>query len=356
MLKTSKLATKFTLLLSLVFVSAIVLSGLVLSRALEKRAEGDISYRGQLISEMINSVRYYTGERVAPLLMPLVETQSTFVPEVIPSFSAREVFENLRKNSEYKDYFYKDAFLDPTNLRDKADEFESEIIDRFRNNPNLKSVSNFRDSFGERLFYTARPFVLKNQACLRCHSTPEVAPKSHLASYGSENGFNWKLNEVLGTQIIYVPASQVLENARQASVLFIGIFVAIFAIVILLINYLLKRNVIQPIKPLAQIAQKISADEMTGAEAEEFERKKLAPIAKRNDELGQLGRVFQGMVREIHAREQQLRQQLQKLSLEIDEAKRSRQVAEITESDTFQQLKQEAKELRSKRDATNSNS
>ncbi|MBE9014477.1 histidine kinase, partial [Pseudanabaenaceae cyanobacterium LEGE 13415] len=93
MLKTSKLATQFTLLLSLVFVSAIVISGLVLSRALEKRAEEDISYRGQLISEMINSVRYYTGTRVAPLLMPLVETQSTFVPEVIPSFSAREVFE-----------------------------------------------------------------------------------------------------------------------------------------------------------------------------------------------------------------------------------------------------------------------
>jgi HAMP domain-containing protein len=343
-----KLATKFTLLLSLVFIATIVVSGFILSKALERKAESEIAYRSEILTATLNSVRNYTNTRVSPLLSPLVDSQPTFVPEVIPSFTVREVFDGLRKNDDYRDYFYKDAFDNPTNLRDKADEFETDLIKRFQTDSNLKTISGFRDSYSEKLFYSARPFIIKNPTCLRCHSTPEAAPKSHIASYGSENGFGWKLNEVLGAQIIYVPASQVFEDAKRASSVFIGIFVGIFAFVIWFINHLLKQNVLRPLTPMAQIAQKISAQEMTAEEAEEFERKKLNKIANRNDELGQLGRVFQGMVREIYAREQQLRQQLQKLRLEIDEKRRAQEVAEISQSESFQKLQEEAKQMRSK--------
>ncbi|PSB18554.1 DUF3365 domain-containing protein [Phormidesmis priestleyi ULC007] len=346
-----KLATKFTLLLSLVFVGAIVISGFALSHALEQKAESEIGYRSQILAETMNSVRAFTNTHVSPLLMPMVDTQATFIPEVIPSYTVREVFESLRKNEDYKDFFYKDALLNPTNLRDKADEFEAGITKRFNSESGLKNISGFRDSVGEKMFYSARPFSVKNATCLRCHSTPEAAPKSHIASYGSENGFGWKLNEVLGSQIIYVPASKVFDDANRASFLIISIFVGIFALVILLINYLLKRNVLQPIKPMAQLAQKISMDEISAEEAAEFEHGKLKAIVKRNDELGQLGRVFQRMVQEIYAREQQLRQQLQKLRLEIDDNKRARQVAEIAESESFQKLQEEARAMRSKRDA-----
>lgn len=329
---------------------AIALSGFALSHALEQKAEYEIGYRSQILAETMNSVRNFTNTRVSPLLSPLVETQPTFVPETIPSYTVREVFEHLRKNEEYKDFFYKDALLNPTNLRDKADTFEANIVEQFRSQPGIKNISGFRDSVGEKLFYNARPFSIKNPTCLRCHSTPEAAPKSHIASYGSENGFGWKLNEIMGTQIIYVPASKVFDDANRASALFISIFTGIFALVILLINYMLKRNVLQPIKPMAQLAQKISMDEISAEEAAEFEHEKLAPIVKRNDELGQLGRVFQRMVHEIYAREQQLRQQVQKLRLEIDDVKRARQVAEIAESESFQKLQEEAKAMRNKRD------
>jgi hypothetical protein len=54
------------------------------------------------------------------------------------------------------------------------------------------------------------------------------------------------------------------------------------------------------------------------------------------------------MVHGIYLREQQLRQQLQKLRLEIDETKRQRQVADIAESEAFQKLQEEAKEMRNR--------
>ncbi len=51
---------------------------------------------------------------------------------------------------------------------------------------------------------------------------------------------------------------------------------------------------------------------------------------------------------EAYIREQALHRQIEELRIEIDQAKKERQVAEITESDYFQELRQKARELRSR--------
>ena len=71
-------------------------------------------------------------------------------------------------------------------------------------------------------------------------------------------------------------------------------------------------------------------------------------MARRSDELGQLALVFQEMARQVYAREQQLKQQVQQLRIEIDQERRAREVAEITESEYFQQLLGKADELRNR--------
>lgn len=348
MLCHSKLTTKFTLLLSLVFIGAILISGFALSKALEQRSEDEINYRGQVLMQMINSVREYTATNITTLLTPNLENQQNFIPETIPSFAVREVFENLRKNKEYKDYYYKDATLNPTSLRDKADEFETNLIESFRNEPKLQILSGFRSLYGEKVFYSARPFAIKNSNCLRCHSTPEVAPKSHLETYGTENGFGWKLNEIVATQVVYFPVSEVFDRASQAFSLFIAIFIGVFTLVILTFNHLLKQNVIDPLKPMAQLAQKISTNTFVYNQAEEFEFKSLVAIAKRTDELGHLGRIFLRMVCEVYDREQRMKQQMHELSIKIDETKKAREVSEIVDAEYFHNLSAQAKDFRNK--------
>ncbi len=49
---------------------------------------------------------------------------------------------------------------------------------------------------------------------------------------------------------------------------------------------------------------------------------------------------------EAYIREQSLRQQIQQLRIEIDEAKRHQQVSEIVDSDFFQDLQQRSRALR----------
>ena len=101
---------------------------------------------------------------------------------------------------------------------------------------------------------------------------------------------------------------------------------------------------------LEQVDRVISA---AGAvEAGTFECGSLDSVAGRDDALGKLARVFQNMARQVYAREQSLRQQVQELQIEIDEAKKERQVAEITETEYFRDLCAKAQRLR-QRDGKN---
>jgi CRP/FNR family cyclic AMP-dependent transcriptional regulator len=81
-------------------------------------------------------------------------------------------------------------------------------------------------------------------------------------------------------------------------------------------------------------------------EAGIYEPESLDEVAMRTDELGQLARVFQRMVGEVYNREQRLKKEVAELRIEIDEVKKARQVAEITETQYFQDLKSKAQELR----------
>jgi DNA-binding response OmpR family regulator len=81
-------------------------------------------------------------------------------------------------------------------------------------------------------------------------------------------------------------------------------------------------------------------------ESGSFDPEALTEVAGRTDALGRLARVFQSMAREVQAREQRLRQEVRELRIEIDESRKAHQVAEITETDYFQQLQQKAQGMR----------
>lgn len=77
-----------------------------------------------------------------------------------------------------------------------------------------------------------------------------------------------------------------------------------------------------------------------------FESSSLEGVAARSDALGQLARVFQSMAREVAVREETMRNEMHRLRIEIDKARAEERVAEITETDYFQDLQRKASDLR----------
>jgi len=272
------LGVKLNLIMISIFLVIVVSTGLILSVILEKNAKKVVSDQAFMLMETMGSVRDYTSKQVNPELSPRLETEEQFLSQTVPAYSAREVFEGLRNHEQYSEFFYKEATLNPTNLRDKADEFETtEIVEQFRVQSDLKELTGFRPLPSGKIFYVARPLAVSQESCLQCHSNPSVAPKSLLATYGTENGFGWKLNEIVGAQVISVPASKVFAAARRSKFLFIGILSGFFLTAAVLINLFLKLSVIQPLKQMSHLAKQVS----TGNMAQEFQHNS-------HDEIGVL--------------------------------------------------------------------
>jgi hypothetical protein len=342
-LRNLRLGTKFTLALLVVFLVGIVASSLVLWQALEQRAEQQVAERGLLLIQAMNAVRNYTSTRVNPLLVADLETEAAFIPETVPAFSAREVFDRFRQNAAYANYRYREATWNPTNPVDLADDFEREILARFRSGEITTEISGFREWNGEQVYFSARPLAIGAESCLRCHSTPEAAPASLIATYGSEHGFGWQLGEIVTAQMIYVPAEEVLASARQTMATVMSVIVVVFALVLVVMNYLMRRNVAQPVGHMAALASKIGGDNVREAD---LDNKALAQISQRGDELGEMANVFVKMARTVVKREQQLKDEVVQLRIEIDQAKKVQQVEAITNSDYFQSLQAKAKMMR----------
>lgn len=283
-LKNLTLGKKLTLLLLVIFLAGIMLSGIALASVLNYKAQNEITSKALLLMQSMNSVRYYTNTEVSPQLVARLKAEE-FLPQTVPAYSANKVFDKLRSDeADYGDYSYREAMLNPTNIRDKSDEFETGLVAEFRNNINTKQLQGFRSLGGKEIFYIARPISIAASSCLRCHSTPDVAPKGMIKIYGTINGFGWKLNEVLGTQIVSVPASQVLQNARQSFVVVMGIVTMVFAVTILMANLWLKQYIIRPIKNIVLVAEAVSTGDMTA----DFDK-------KTNDEIGSLVEAFTRM-------------------------------------------------------------
>jgi HAMP domain-containing protein len=285
MFRNLRLSKKFNVLLLAVFVGAVILSGVAFSTILTRNAEAQVTEKANLLLQTMLAVRQYTGEQVNPELIGRLQTESEFLPQIVPGYSAREVMENLRSEPAYQEFFYKEATLNPTNLRDKADAFETELVEKFRDTPSLKELTGYRNFPSGDLFYIARPIVVSNKSCLTCHSTPEAAPKSQIAAYGNSTGFGWELNSIVGAQVISVPASGVMSNAQKASVLLVSIVAAAFAFIILVINLLLKRVVIRPLNQMAIVANEVSIGNIKAAEFSH----------NTNDEIGRLATAFNRM-------------------------------------------------------------
>lgn len=129
------------------------------------------------------------------------------------------------------------------------------------------------------------------------------------------------------------------ERMRQMQ----GVLLAVLGIAIVFafgLGYLTAETISEPIRDLEQAA--------TAVEQGTYELDSLAPVAGRRDELGQFARVFERMVKEVYAREQKLKEQVQALRIKIDQRKKSEQVAEIAGTDYFRDLQKKAEKLRSR--------
>jgi HAMP domain-containing protein len=204
-----------------------------------------------------NAIRKYTAQELGPLLSK--EHDGQFVPQTVPAYAAMRNFKDVQ--AAFAGYSYREPALNPTNPSDRAQDWEADIIGRFRNGPAAEELVVDRDTPIGPTLNLARPISVGDQECLTCHSTPAVAPAVLTRTYGTTNGFGWKLNETIGAQILSLPMSIPVKLARNAYIIFLIILVATFAIVFVILNLLLHYLVLVPVARVSMIADAVSLGE-----------------------------------------------------------------------------------------------
>ncbi len=272
------LRLRFNLVLGLASLLGILASWFLAHHFLQQNAREEVLDSARIMLESARAVREYTVAEVRPLLE--LQQKRQFLPQTVPAYSARKYINKLQE--QYPDYSYKEATLNPTNPVDRAEGWERDIVDWFRNKPDVEELElvGERDTATGRFMYLSQPIQITNEACLVCHSTPANAPKTMIASYGSANGFGWKLNEVVGAQIVSVPMSLPLQRAEEMFQIFMASMIAVFVLIGLLLNLLLHLLVIKPAKKIADNANQVGMGVLDTAELEVRGKDEIASLAE----------------------------------------------------------------------------
>jgi len=275
---------KFNLILIVLALIGIGISGVVSYSIQKKHAQEEMLETARVLMESAIAIRNYTVKEIRPLLHELESDR--FLAQTVPAYSALRYIDALQK--QHPGYVYKESALNPTNLANKATDWETDIINVFRSEPSKEMIGIRETPIGKSL-YLSRPIKITDAKCLACHSTPEAAPVSMIERYGSEHGFGWQLNETIGAQIVSVPLDFALERARTEFYLFMLVIVSAFVVISVAMNILLNIFVIKPVMLMAANADKVSMGTLDQAELE----------LNGEDEISSLNRSFNRMQRSL---------------------------------------------------------
>jgi protein-histidine pros-kinase len=270
-----KLAPKFTLVFTVAFGIMLAVAGVACYSFLQGNARGEVLAQAKLMMEAAAAMRHYTDKQIKPLVG--VRRMQEFHAQWVPAYAATQVFDYLRV--KYPAYTYKEATLNPTNPRDRAIEWEADVVNAFRNQPGLTEATGERATAQGRSLYLAHPIVVA-ESCLECHSVPGAAPPTMRVQYGDDNGFGWKLNEVVGAQIVSVPSSVSTQLADSALHALATALICFALISLIVLNLLLTSIVIRPLASITAAADGLAEGSSGSADLPVHGRDEIATLAE----------------------------------------------------------------------------
>jgi protein-histidine pros-kinase len=295
------------MIFAVVFGLGLAAAAYLFHTSLQRSAREQVLYQAQIMMETAVAMRNYTTDQIRPVMIEILQpyradaedaiskicareaaSRRVFRPQIVPAFAATEIFSYLRK--KYPDYFYKEASLNPTNPRNRVVDWEEDILNAFRNRPDLTLLDGERMTPLGKSLFLARP-MRATKSCLECHATPAQAPQDMVKLYGSANGFGWKENEIIAAQIISVPVSLPVEMANRSFRRLLFSLLGVGILTLLVLDLLLYFTVVGPVSRFAKRADEISKGQMDVPEL---------PV-QGHDEISVLAASFNRMHRSLAA-------------------------------------------------------
>lgn len=277
------LRVKFNIVMLAAFVAGLGLALLFVNALSQREARRSVLAEAAVMMGELDAITNYTDSNVTPLLARQMKVQ--FLPQAVPFFTAQQTFNLFAR--QFPDYTLRQPTLDPTNPSDRPTSWEKDLVDRFRNDPALDTLVLERTTAAGPILSYARPVRVNDPACLACHSTPDAAPPTMLDVYGRQNGFGWKMGDIVGAQVVSVPERVAAAQAQHYLLVTMGALSIVFVVMLILLNVMLHVFIIVPVRRISRLADEISLGNMTVPEFNDANQ----------DEIGSLAQAFNRMRR-----------------------------------------------------------
>ena len=227
-------------------------------RNLQHQALTSVYNKTQIYLTAASSIRSYVKDTLRPKITKTLPSDQFILEAMSTSYISRQIMNNLKQS--YPEFNYRRTALNPRNLGNLADEFESGMLQWFTENPDEKQWAGMIKKQGK-TFYARMMPIRAEQTCLTCHGNPLDAPRELKEMYGTTRSYGYKVGDIVGADTIYIPmdATNLLIKEKTAWVFLFG-FVSLFSL-FALFALLFNRTVVHQLKRLLNTFKIIYSDD-----------------------------------------------------------------------------------------------
>ena len=251
-----KISTVITLTIGLAFILASLIIIVHVNIEMRKQALNEAEAKALILLNRNMATHHYFSVDLKPRLFKLTEPvrpEGYFDPAWMSSTYAVRDIDKFFKSISSNNYYYKEAAINARFPENEADEFERVFIKKLNRNPELIKHSTVRNIKGRPFFVVLRRGEVMEESCLRCHSTPDKAPKDMVRYYGPERSFGRSMGEVVSAVSIRIPLEAAYAEANRYS-LQLSFFMLTILLSLFLIQLFITRKML--LTPLSLIRNK----------------------------------------------------------------------------------------------------
>ncbi|MCP3941260.1 MAG: DUF3365 domain-containing protein [Desulfobacteraceae bacterium] len=327
-LKRIKASILLSLSAGLIIIVAGIVTILIINWQMKVYAQEEAKEKVRIVLDRNLAIHTYFSHQLKPTLFkkmePFVE-KKYFEPVWMSStYAVRQIDKYYHELLE-SDYYYKEAAINARSPENEADEFEKSFIKELNKSSELIQNTRVRDIDNEPFFVTLRRGETMEKSCLRCHSTPDVAPADLVAQYGSDRSFQRNVGEIVSAVSIRIPLAEAYANVNRM-ILKLSILFGITLIVVYVLSiYFGQKWVFSPLNKICTKAMSIANNpQFLGEQIDLFPGRELGDLTEAFNQMSlKLRQERDHLESNVHGRTQELNDVNLQLTKEIDEHKKT---------------------------------
>ena len=337
MLRNSRLSVHLVFWYTVLFVIIATTLVLLVNWQMRQQSLTEAERQASLLLDRNLATHTYFTHELKPNIFKWTESFRSpdyFDPSWMSSTYAVRQMDKIFHQLAKEPYYYKESSINARSPEAEADDYEKGFLQELQKDSNLMRKTYIRYFDGQPYLTVLRRGEPMESSCMRCHTTPDLAPKGMVDIYGPDRSFGRNLDEVVQAISIRIPLAAAYAGANKFSLhlslllltLLLGGFGLLFVFT--------KRKIITPIEQISNKAILIAnSSEHLGETILEPQSSELKNLAQAFNMMSiSLKKSMNEIEARVAERTAELRTKNVLLAEEIGERKRAEEQIKLNES------------------------